>query len=317
MQQEQIKLSVVRDFGETFNASIKFIRQNFKSYFLCILLLAGPIALLHSFFASYYQSVLLDKTSLVRAGRLYNMNVYGWEYFVSLFLQFLSSLALMCTTYAYMVVYKEKGMGNVTVSDVAKKMRAHTEKIIGAFFLFFFLILIFSVAVVVVVALFIQISPLIGGIMMFLLMIGFLLILPNISWQLTTSFLVIINDNEIPFVSFGRTREVMKNNYWWTWLLLVCSTLMVGILALLFQLPTTIYYVIKALSHSTVVEETSNIFLITSTLCTFCASMVYAIVFIICGFHFFSLEEQKEGAGLMERINEIGNNTIEKTEETV
>ena len=311
ISQEKINFKVARDFGETFNISIKFLRQNFVSFFICLLLLAGPFVLIYSFATAHYQSVILDKTALVRAGRLYNMNVYNWEYFLSLFCQFVCYLSLICTTYSYMIVYSEKGKGHFTVGDVLKKMNAHIGKIISAFLLYSFLTTIFVSAIFFIVGLIGDASSVLGILLVLSMLIGILLLGPNLFWQLNTIFLVIISENEIPISAFGRTREVMKNNYWLTWLIVVCASFMVSFLSLLFILPTSLYSIINLYTVSSSGEETSMIFIVISAICTFLATIVYAIFYIICTFHYFSLAEKQDGLGLMERINEIG--TKEKT----
>ncbi|CAN5386560.1 hypothetical protein BH10BAC1_BH10BAC1_21830 [soil metagenome] len=315
ISQDKIHLKVARDFGETFNVSIKFLRQNFVSFFTCLLLLAGPFVLLYSFTSAHHQAVIMEKTALVKSGRLYNMNIYTWEYFLSLLFQFISYLSMICTTYSYIIVYSEKGKGNFTVADVAKKMNTNIGKIIGGFFLFFLLTIIFVVALFFIVGMIIQASPILGGLLVFILFIGFLLVGPNLLWQLNTAFLVILAEDEIPISAYGRTRVVMKNNYWWTWLIVVCATFMVSLLSLLFVLPTSIYSLIHLYSNSSGEEGSSILFTIISCICIFLATSVYSIFYIISTFHYFSLSEKTDGKGLLERINEIGNtqkNTVEQ-----
>ncbi|MBA3971748.1 MAG: hypothetical protein H0X46_06310 [Bacteroidetes bacterium] len=304
---DQINFKVSRDFGETFNISIKFLRQNFRSFFVCLLLVAGPFILLYSFTSAHYQSVIMHKTALVQAGRLYNINIYNLEYFMSLLAQFISLLSLMCTTYSYMLVSSEKGAGNVTVKEVIKKLNEHLVKIAGGFFLFFVLTVIIVVAITFLVGMIVSSLPVLGVFLVLGLFVALLLLGPNILWQLNTSFLVILAENEMPFFAYGRTRELMKGNYWWTWLIIVCNVFLISFLSLLFLLPTGIYSLIKIYTPSTgVVEETSMIYIIILATCSFLATAVYSIFYIISGFHYFSLTENKDGAGLMERINEIG-----------
>jgi hypothetical protein len=306
MDNEKIILNQSRDFGETFNVSIKFIRQNFKLLFTCIILLAGPFLLFHGVATTYYESVVIYKKELVHAGRLYNMNAYGIEYFVSLILGFVSYTAIMCTTYGYMVVYNQKGFGNFTVNDVRKKVGEHFGKIIATFFLFLILILIFGVVIGAGVILLWQASIVAGLLLSFVLAIGILILGPNFFWQISTSFLVIIYKTEQAFWAFGKTRSIMKDSYWWTWLLVVCASLIVYFIALMFALPAGIFAFIKLVKPGSPEDGNSIIFLAVFLISSFCASLVYTIQYVFYGFHFFSLEEKKEGKGLMERINEIG-----------
>jgi MFS family permease len=242
----------------------------------------------------------------VHAGELYGLKKYDGIYFLSIVLQFLSYLTMMCTSYSYMLLYNERGKGNFNVGDVAKKMTAVIGKIIGAFFLFGFLILIFAVAVAFVINMIGSASPVFGVLLLLGLVVLILILFPNLSWQLCTLFLVIIAEEEIPLTAYGRTREVMKDNYWWTWLLMVCSNLMIMFVSAMFMIPELIYNLVLEAAALEEIQETSIVYIIVVITCTFCGTLVNAIGYVIGGFHFFSLEEKKDGAGLMERINDIG-----------
>jgi hypothetical protein len=306
MPQGQITLKVARDFGETFNAATKFIRQNFVHYFTCMLLLAGPLVLIYSISYAYYDSVIQYKQSLVKIGRLYSFSKYGWEYLLAVFFQFASSLSMMCTSYAYLVVYNEKGKGNFGATDVMRKMNVVIGKIISAFLLYGLLTLIFIGAIVFLTAMVIEASPILGGFLVLCLLAGAAILTPNIMWQVSIAFLVIIYDEEIPISAYGRTREVMKDNYWWTWLVMTCSSLMFLFMAFLFMIPEVVYTVVSELSVAEEPSETSFLFIIISTACTFIATLIYSMNYIVAGFHFFSLAEKKDGEGLLQRINDIG-----------
>ena len=54
-------------------------------------------------------------------------------------------------------------------------------------------------------------------------------------------------------------------------------------------------------------SEVSIPFMIVATICTFCATLIQSMIHILNGIHYYSLDEQKHGQGLIERINEIGN----------
>ncbi len=315
ISQEKINFNVARDFGETFNVSITFLRQNFASFFVCLIVFAGPFILLYSCVSAHYEAVLLDKNALVKAGLLYNVKIYNLEYFLSIFCQIISYLSMVCTTYSYMVVYSEKGRDNFTVGDVAKKMNAHIGKIIGGFLLFSLLSIIFIVAIFFIVGMIIESSPVLGGLLVFALLIVVLLVGPTIMWQLNTVFLVIISEDEIPISAFGKTRIVMKHNYWWTWLMVVCSTFMVSILSLLFAIPSFVYTLVNSYSTSESAEETSILYMLVYASCAFLATLVYSFFYIISSFHYFSLTEKYDGKGLMERINEIGKTQTNITEQ--
>ena len=213
----------------------------------------------------------------------------------------------MCTTYSFMIVYKEKGVGNFTVRDVAKKMWQHTGKITGGFFLYFVLIIIFGVSLGVLLGLMVGDSEVMAIILILLYVVAFLILGPNLLWQLSTSFLVIISDNEIPFTAFGRTRIVMKRNYWWTWIIVVSVSIIVLFISLMFALPLGIVTFIRTFTIARGgSEDTSIIYLVIFVFSSFFSTLTYSLIYIVCGFHYFSLAEKQDGTGLLERINEIG-----------
>jgi hypothetical protein len=140
-------------------------------------------------------------------------------------------------------------------------------------------------------------------------------VLPPLSWQLSAVYLVKMHENKGVMESFGRTSKVMKGNYWWTWAIFVCASLAVGFIGLVFTIPQVIYTMVLRFSHlHSAVEDISIGFFIVASVCTFCASLVRALLTVINGFHYFSLAEKKGGEGLMEKINEIGNAPINNVE---
>ena len=89
---------------------------------------------------------------------------------------------------------------------------------------------------------------------------------------------------------------------------MVCAVFAVGIISFVFGLPQAIYQVVLMFSHfKDDSGEPSIPFLIVATVCTFCTTLLYSGLYVISAFHYYSLAEQKDGIGLMERIEEIGN----------
>jgi hypothetical protein len=111
-----------------------------------------------------------------------------------------------------------------------------------------------------------------------------------------------------PLEAFGKTREAMRDNFWWTWVIVVCSSIGVGLAGLVFAMPQFAYQMVITFSNMRGEgEETSIGFIVVATICTFFSTLLYSVLYIINGVHYYSLAEKKDGQGLMERINEIGN----------
>lgn len=309
MNTEKINFKVSRDFGETFNISVKFLRQNFKSFFGSIILIAGPLVLIAAVSGAFYQSNAL--TMMSPKALLQNANdpfaQFGLTYFLFIIASLLSHLALLGTTFAYMVAYQEKGPGNITTNDVSKILFRNTGRILGGFFLYTLLIIIAIIILVLIIAGLSAIAPALGILMGVLLFIGLLIIAPPFMWQFSVFYLAAMQDDIGVTDAMSKTRSVMKDNFWWTWVIVVCAGIAIAIVGMVFAMPQFIYQMVLMISN--IKDGTGEIsipFIIVSSICTFCVQIVYSIYYIISGFHYYSLAEKKDGDGLLERIDEIG-----------
>ena len=311
MNIEKINFRQARDFGETFNVSVKFLRQNFKLFFQSLILIAGPFILINAVSGALYQSQSINFISVMRFAQNNPMNpfaMYGWSFLLFILTAILANLALVGTTIAFMINYMEKGPNGFTVNDVGRTLVKNIGNIFAVFFTFLILmvlIILVIAGIMVAIASFIPVLAIILGIGLFF---GLLIIIPPLMWQLSATYLVKMQEGRSVFNSFGRTREVMRSNFWWTWAIVFCASGAIAILGFVFALPQGIYQVIlmfTSLKGGGV--GTSIPFLIVSTVCTFCSTLLYSILYVINSFHYYSLAEQKDGTGLIERINEIGN----------
>ncbi|MBN8697585.1 MAG: hypothetical protein J0L87_13725 [Bacteroidetes bacterium] len=309
MNTEKINFKVSRDFGETFNVSVKFLRQNFRSFFGSIILIAGPLILIAAVSGAFYQSNALTMMSPKRI--LMNdvdpFAQFGLTYFLFIIASLLSHLALLGTTFAYMVAYQEKGPGNITTSDVSRILFRNTGRIIGGFFLYTLLIIIAVVIVVLIIAGLSAIAPALGVLMGILLFFGILVIAPPFMWQFSVFYLAAMQDDIGVTDAMSKTRSVMKDNFWWTWVIVVCAGIAIAIIGVVFAMPQFIYQMILMISN--IKDGTGEIsipFIVVSSICTFFVQVIYSIYYIISGFHYYSLAEKKGGDGLLERIDEIG-----------
>lgn len=311
MNSEKINLRQSLDFGETFNTSVKFLRQNFKLFFQSLLFIAGPFVLISAIAGAYYQSTALGMYSPERMRMTDPSSIlaqFGWAYLVFIIAAIVANLALVGTVYAYMLNYLEKGPGGFTVSDVGNTLTKNIGNILGVFFSITFLgIIIIAVVVGILVAIGMAV-PVLGVLLGIGMFFGIIILFPPLIWQLSVVYLVKMHSDVGVFEAFGKTREVMKDNFWWTWVIVVCSSIGIGLVGLVFSLPQVAYQmVLMVTSMKGGGEETSIGFLIVATLCTFCTTLLYSAMYVINGVHYFSLAEKKDGQGLMERINEIGN----------
>jgi len=314
MNQEKINLRQVRDFGETFNTSIKFIRQNFKLFMKSLVFIAGPFLLISSIAGAFYQASAITMQSRLQSGIAYGNNPldvileqFGWTYLIFIIASILANLALVGTVYSYMINYSEKGPGQFTINDVANTLTKNIGGILAVFFgLTILLIIIIGLIVGVGVAIGLAV-PGLGVLFLIAAFFGMLILFPPLIWQLSVVYLVKMEENTGIFESYNKTKEVMRGEFWWTWLIVVCSSFGIGLIGMVFSIPQIAYQMVLTFSSLQGGEnETSIPFIAVATVCTFCTTLLYGFMYIINGVHYYSLAEKNDGKGMMERINEIG-----------
>src|SRR3972149_5114405 len=107
--QEKINFRQVRDFGETFNVTVKFFRQNFKLFFQSLIFIAGPFILISAIAGAFYQSNAANLFSFTRTGSSDIFSQFGWTYFVFIIAAVIANIMLLGTVFGFMINYLEKG----------------------------------------------------------------------------------------------------------------------------------------------------------------------------------------------------------------
>lgn len=312
--EEKINFRQDRDFGETFNITVKFIRQNFKHFFTTLILIAGPFILIGAIASAVYQANAL--------GLFYNTfsvsetyDILGrYRIFALLYYMFyfIASIVTIAVTGAYMILYSEKGPGNFTTREVGNLVLRNTGKLILTS-------LALLVLLLPVIAAYAGLGVLAAAgnnvaliiIYAFILLVGMGIFLPNFSWLLPSVYFVAMQEKKSAFSSISRTFQLMRGSYWWTWLIMFVGIIAIYVLILVFSLPQIIYYLVITFSHAKGTFEnysdSSVFFIAITTICTFFTFILCAVAFVLCGFHYYSLAERKDGTGLLSRIDEIGN----------
>ena len=233
---------------------------------------------------------------------------FGLAYLLFITATIISNLAIIGTVFSFLMNYQEKGPGNFTVNDVGRTLRQN----IGSIIAIFLIILLLGIAIITLLCVLIFIAasaaPALGVLLAIFMMLGMFIVAPPILWQLSVVYLVAMKDNKGVFESLRKTRDVLRDNFWWTWLIVVCASIAIVILGFVFTLPQAAYQMFLMFSNMKGGGgETPIAFMILATVCTFCATLLQGVLHVINGVHYYSLAEKKDGTGLMDRINEIGN----------
>ena len=151
-----------------------------------------------------------------------------------------------------------------------------------------------------------------------LLVAGFiLLIIPGIylfvPLSLVTAILVFRRNGVMDSIS--ESFQLIKNNWWMTFASILCITIIVYLIGLVFQIPALIYIFVRAF---TVASEGSAAnpqdtfgtgYVIVNTISSAIQYFVYSILPIGFAFIYFNLNEKHNFTGTYETIDNLGNNS--------
>ncbi|MGI4803247.1 MAG: hypothetical protein ACRYFL_00645 [Janthinobacterium lividum] len=286
--QPKIELAKTRDFGEIINDTFVFISQNWKPLLKSYVIICG------FFIVAHLVVGLLQQQKLVSAMQTTNAYSLGYRYgqrfaamlsvtyLLSLIFGLLNITALALVPLSFLALYKEKG-------NVAPE----TEEVWSYFKHYFFRVLV---------------SYLVVGIC---LVAGFILcFIPGIYlWPILSLILpIIVFENATLGYSWSKSFQLIKENWWQTFGAIAVIWIIAYAAMMIFLIPASLFTVgtmflsrshpsAGALMLTTVISALSQVFLVLPT-----------ITAALC---YFNLNEQKEGTGLMNRINNFGSNDLD------
>ena len=288
MEKEYIKLRRERDFGEAFNATFAFIKQEFNTIGKAILFFIVPVILVCSILMIEIQSQLMEvmKTTDIET------EIWGFygRFFKVYSLMFIAMLVLFTVTtttvFAYFKAYDDKGPNNFTVNDVFTHIKKH------------FLPVFFS-------------SVLLG----LLIMAGFMLcFLPGIYLAVSLSlvYAIMIIEKENFGDAFSKSFRLTGVQWWYTFLMIFVVFIIISILSYLLAIPSGVMNFSKMMNNVlkgiNPYETLTTTDIIISTLASMVTYVLYVIPNILIGFQYFNLIEITEKTTLQERINQIDPN---------
>lgn len=314
MKQQKIEFRKERDFGSILGDSLKFIKQNFKSFFGSVILIVGPFILLMGLGYAYMQTSMMNMMYSKPSNPFAMFNsTYFLSIGVMMFCGLLANILLSGVVYNYMIIYQEKQFGEaITVSEVGKRVWSNIGRLTIASIIFILVfILVLTVLVLIGVGFVSMLGAVAGVLLALVLIFGLLIFTPVLTYFIPASFFVVVRDNLSIFSSMTKVKKYLSGNFWWTWLIMVVALFGLGILQMLFNLPASIVTMMNTFTRMSDMnnlqpEAGNNILLMVFyTLGMFLTYCTSSISHLISAFNFMSHEEQHEGKGLMSRIDEI------------
>jgi len=286
MDKTSIVLLQQRDFGQKMNASFEFAMQNFGPLVRVLAFIAGPSALLSGIAQGLFQSRMLTAVKATDPFGMfgqYMVTEYIFVVFFSVITYFLSCSAVN----AFMVLYEEKGSSqDLTPPVVWNKLVENIGAGIGS-----------------------QI------ISVLLILIGFvLLFFPGVYLTVCFQFIlmVAIREKLSATGSLSRSYELIKGKWWSTFGLLVIMSIVVSILAMVFQLPTLVITIMNALGFGNGLANLKGVIIVASAISMVGTTVTQGLLWIAIAFQYYNLVERLEGSGLRSEIASMGNSDAER-----
>ncbi len=283
---ETIDLRKKREFGEIFNATIMFLKQEYKLLGKAFLYYVLPVSIVIAILSSYSQVAMLrgmDLTDSTNVLANYGQN-FG-KYMVIYGLMIINQALLISLVFGYIKLYLEKGSGNFQLQDIFEVIKASFVKMLISMLLVF---------VIVMVGLVLCVIP---GI--------------YLGVSLSIIFCIIMFENKGIGEAFSRSFELTRIQWWWTFLILFVSTVIVGLIVYILAIPAAIFGFsigMHQLSNpGTLPESMGILYIIYSSAMALITYVLYVIPFTVIAFQYFNLVEIKEMPSLINKIDQMAN----------
>src|SRR5690606_23970310 len=273
-----------RELGEVISDTFKFLRENYRQLFTLILKIAGPVLVILIISLGYYYYIGGGNPFLDTG-----MDDNLWQFFLSIFLllvSFLLFFVLLQGTVLHFIRSYIENQGTVIEKEVYAGVRSDFGHLLG-------------VGIIVPIIIFMGIV---------------LCVLPGIYLWVPLSFsaaLVVFSQKGI-IDSITETFELIRDNWWMTFLSLFVMALLVYFIGLIFQIPMFIYLMVKMVS---VVQEGSAanpeamfdwVYIVFSVIASIAQYLLYSILIIAIAFIYYDLDEKKHFTGTYETISKLG-----------
>lgn len=286
---EKIPLYKERDFSDKLNVSFVFLRENAAPYLKAQLFITGPIILLAALSYTFIFAGMFEHIQDPQAMGNYMLSGPYWTnmgltYLISIVL----ALSIILVSFCYMKAYELKeDDAEITVGQVFQLVKKH-----------FFPVLAAGILCTLIIG--------ISAIAFFIPAIYF-----GIVFSLVTP-IIIMEDMDIAD-ALSRSFKLIKGKWWSTFGLILITSIIGGIISLLFALPFSLAGFVVGLNDlkpgasGNISAHFSPVWFGIANIFSRAGSVVgYSILYFALGFQYFNLVERQESRGLMQQINEMG-----------
>ncbi|WOK04384.1 hypothetical protein RT717_14990 [Imperialibacter roseus] len=291
MTTPKIELYKMRDFGQKLNATIEFIRANFKKLFTTLLFVAGPTALIMGIVMKQFMGFFMGMSANPgNPAILDDLPTLFTNYFVMFLVSIFASIMLSLTTYAFMELYSQKEALEFSAMDVLRKALSR----FGSTFLLTILV----------------------GITLFISVFFFFLPALYFGVVLSLAIPILYFEKVSPVEAYRRAFTLIKDKWWSTFGLLFISVMISYVVSMIFSVPFYAVYMFELVGVVDKINTDPSAFTNIFSSWYMAISMVilgvggylsYSIPLIALGFQYFNLAERNSAPGLINKIQDFEN----------
>ncbi len=315
----KIEYHKTRDFGKKINATIEFIKQNFKPLFKAMLFIAGPPIILGSILMAQildnFMNILTYSTQGLDPELDELMGLIGPAIGAVIFLV-IGGTAIVAVVYDYVILYEKQGK-DITVQEVWERAKKSFWRVLGTMLLYVIVLMVAYLIMLIPTFLLAVISPA-------LTFIGILVFYAGAIYVVVTFSLIFIvmAYEQVNFATaISRCFQLIKSKWWSTFGLFIVTSLIQSVISSIFFIPWYVIFIISML-HNTDANTFGEPGAIAQVIGTICllfylviSYLLYCIPLTAIAFQYFNLVELKESKGLMAKIETFGAASTPQDEE--
>lgn len=288
---EKIEFRRKRDFGQIFNDSFSFLKQNLKPLARALIFIAGPFYLTGALLMQWASNSLDD--ARFSGGSLGDTYLYVFFMILALFIMIVGFALQYATIIAYFKKYFETETGVITVNEIWETAKDLAMPLLGLSFL----------------------VGLLSGIGFVLCLVPGIYVMIGLSF----SFYILGMEGKDISTSFSRSFELIKGHWWSTFGISLVMGLITMIISLLISLPMELIQLVTGMHNLSetldLSESTTSVLNIVYWLYAPFAYLVEMLLrtlpmMAIC-LKYFSVVEEKESIGVIEEIDSLGEQPAE------
>ncbi|MGZ3873737.1 MAG: hypothetical protein ACXVJD_12515 [Mucilaginibacter sp.] len=279
-----IELRKTRDFGQIINDSFTFFKENFKPLFSALIIICGIFILLGTITTvfTYTNMLSIYSGNFTPVNNYYDRASYTEGYLLSVVFNGLVMFALhssiFLVTLCYIAVYLQKENSKPAFEEIWGYFKYYILRVFGS-----------------------------GIVLMLLLIAGFLFCLIPGIYLMPVVYLIIpiiVIENASFGYAFNKSFRLIKDNWWLVFGVIFIMSLIVGIASSISSIPLTLIP-LAGKFVSLKGFETLPVIIIFSAVKNV-LQLLYMLPAIAIALCYFSLSEEKDGLGLIDRIENFG-----------